>query len=430
MGSFPKLRSKNASAQLAWQYENPVSRSLFRHPTPREQRTLAPKSDDSQFLGYQGTVDSIHLLVPFPHNHLHLFRILYFPSPQICDRFADRELANILSQPTRHHSPVLAKRPDDHRCRHQDVFATNRNALRRFHVDSPLTDEATEAIYKSHNLHDLSVVIEKGTPRPSESLPNLTHLQIECEDRSDGLQLLRGAKLEFVNFNIKSGLANDFLEAFKEAALSSSSQNTLSAIYLFTEWPWNPNYTSLLPFTRLACLKILFSCDEDCSGMDDNVLIDLSRLMPNLQELCLGPVPCRRFSGGATTKGLVALAHNCPDLSSLRVHFQAAGLSDSPTGLETTRDAEHSGSWTGCALTDLDVGHIPVPEGSASMIALTLLRIFPRIETIDFEDEAWSEVADMIWRSKETIDCSSTYHHPAVSRKSLLTLLRSQSYDR
>ena len=282
-------------------------------------------------------------------------------------------------------------------------FATNQNALQWFQVNSPLTKEASEAIYKSRSLCGLSVVIEKGTSIPSVSLPNLEFLRVECEDGSDGLRLLHRAtfgELESINFEIEYGPINDFLEAFKEAALSSSIQNTLSTIYLFTEGPWNPNYSSLLPFTRLVHLHIIPPCDYSCSRVDDDIVVVLSQAMPELESLSLGNRPCHRFTGGVTTNGLMALARNCPNLSSLCLHFQVANLSDPPTGLETTRNAGGSASWTGCALTELEVGEIPIPEKSASIVALTLLRIFPQIKTIDFDNDGWIKVQDMICRSK------------------------------
>ena len=329
--------------------------------------------------------------------------------------------------------PLLSRDPMITAAVSEMFFATNRNILRRFHVDSPLTEEAAEAVCKSHNLCSLSVVVEKGAPIPSVSLPKLIRLQIECEDGGDGLQLLRGAtfgKLESIDFTVETSLTDDFLETFKVAALSSSIQNTLSAIYLFTEWSWNPNYSSLLPFTRLVDLKIIFPCDDDCLGADDDILVDLSRVMPKLESLCLGDWPCHQLTGGATAKGLTALARNCLNLSSLRVHFRAASLIDPPTDPETTLNVGYSALWAGCALTKLEVGGIPVPEGSASMVALALLRIFPRIETIDFMDTAWSEVEDMVFLSKLLDDCSSKYHHLTVLRNSSLTLLWSRSRDR
>ena len=310
-------------------------------------------------------------------------------------------------------------------------LTTNRNTLRRFHVDSPLTEEATEATYKSQNLCGLSVVIEKGTPMPSAPLPNLIHLQIRCDDGSDGLQLLRrvtSGKLKSVDFTIKSRPADDFLEAFKEAAFSSSIQDTLSAIRIVADWSWKPNYSSLLPFTRLVDLEIQTYCDDSCSRVDDDIIIDLSRAMPKLESLKLGSGPCRKFTGGVTVEGLVALAYNCPNLSSLCVHFQVASLSDPPTGPDTTRNAGYPASWTGCALTELEVGEMPVPEGSAPMVALTLLRIFPRIKSMGSWGRGWGEVEDMICRSKQIVDCSSKYHHLTILQNSSLTPLRRQTY--
>ena len=312
-------------------------------------------------------------------------------------------------------------------------LATNRNALRKFHVDFSLTEKASKAISKAQNLRSLSMVIERGTSIPPASLPNLISLQMECEEGSDVLQLFRGAKfgkLKSVRFHIVSRSIGDFLETFKAAALSSSIQNTLSVIRLTADWSWNPNYYSLLPFTQLVDLEIRFPCDDSCSGVDDRVLIDLSQAMPNLQSLKLGDWPCRRFTGGVTVNGLVALAYNCPNISSLRVHFQVASLSNPPISLGTTNNAGYPTSWASCALRVLQVGEIPVPEGLASMVSLTLLRIFPQIETIILGDEGWIEVEDMIRHPKRIVDCPSMYHHPTVPRSSSLTLLRSWSYDR
>ena len=313
------------------------------------------------------------------------------------------------------------------------LFATNQNALRRFHIDSPLTDEAAGAICKSQNLCALWVVTEKGTPILSASLPNLTYLRITCEDGSAGLQLLHRAtfgKLGTLNFTIKSRPIDDFLESFKGAALSSSIQNTLSVICLSAGQSWSPNYSSLLPFTRLVDLIIQSPCNGGCSRVDDGIVIDLSRAMPKLRALRLGDDPCHQFTGGVTAKGFAALAHNCPNLSSLCVHFQVDSLSYPPMDLEMARDAGYSSSWRGCALTKLVVGCTPVPEESAPMIALTLLRIFPQIEYIDFIDGAWVEVEDMIYRSQQIVNCSSKYHHLAIPRNSSLIILRSQIYDR
>ena len=291
------------------------------------------------------------------------------------------------------------------------LLVTNRNTLQKLDVDSPLTKEASEVLYQLPSLRSLSVVIEGVPSLPPASLPNLTELTIISDDDDDWPQLFHGAtlgKLEFVIFYSHSRQIGDFLGAFERAALSSSVQNTLSRLYLFTGCSWNPSYSALLPFTQMVALDIRFLCDGGCSStVDDSIVINLSRAMPKLQLLRLGENPCRQFATGVTAKGLVALAHHCQNLSLLRIHFQVTSLSATSVGPGVAPDAESTISWTGCALTDLEVGKIPVPEGSVLMVALTLLRIFPRLIFIDGTDEGWEKVANAICHSKGIFDRSS-----------------------
>ena len=277
-------------------------------------------------------------------------------------------------------------------------------------MDSPLTEEASEVLYKLPNLRGLSVVIEKGTRLPPASLPNLTDLTIRCEDEDDWPRLFHGAtlgKLEDINFYLESEQIGDFLGAFERAAVSLSVQNTLSKFYVFAQSSWNSNYSSLLPFTQLAFLEVEIPCDGGCSStVDDDIIISLSRAMPKLEILTLGSTPCGQSTGGVTTKGLLALAHHCPKLSSLCVHLRVASLCEPPGIPGLVPGAGSAASRTDCALEELIVGKTPVPEGSAMMIALTLLRIFPWLSWIVFRDEGWEEVENAINRSRETVGYS------------------------
>ena len=284
------------------------------------------------------------------------------------------------------------------------LLVTNRNNLQSLHVDSPLTEKASEVIYKLPNLCYLSVVIERETSLPSASLPNLIQLTIKCDNEDSWPRLFHGAtlrKLESVTIYPQSEQLGDLLGAFERAALSSSVQNTLSRLCLFASCSWNPVYSSLLPFTQLVDLDIRFSCHRGCSSrVDDDIVIDLSRAMPKLKYFRLGNAPCRQTTTGVTAKGLLALAHHCPSISALRVHFQLASLSAPLASPGMTSNAEFTTLWTDCALTDIEVGEMPVPEGSASAIALSLLRIFPRLRSIKFIDEGWEEVRIAISLSK------------------------------
>ena len=151
------------------------------------------------------------------------------------------------------------------------LLVANRNTLQEFCGYSPLTEEASEVLYKLPNLRSLSTAIKRETRLPSASLPNLTKLAIMCDDEDNWPRLFHGAtlgKLEYV----------DFLGAFKGAALSSSIQNTLSRFLITARRPWNPSYSSLLPFTQLVDLGVEFSCDGGCpSRVDDDIVISLLR---------------------------------------------------------------------------------------------------------------------------------------------------------
>ena len=306
------------------------------------------------------------------------------------------------------------------------LLATDRNALREFDVNSPLTEEASEVLYKLPNLRMLFVVIDEETSLPPALLPSLTELRITCDNEDDWLRLFRGAtlgKLESVTFYPRSEQIGDFLEAFEKAALSLSIQNTLSEFYLSTSHSWNPNYSSLLPFTQMVDLDIEFSCDGGCSStVDDDIVTSLSRVMPKLKHLKLGDDPCPQPTAGVTAKGFVALAHHCPNLSTLRVHFQVASLSVPPASPDMTPDAEPAASWVDCALTDLIVGEIPVPEESVLIVALTLARIFPHIEYIDHVDENWEKVMCAICLSRRITDHSGKEQPSPHLEVTLVTL--------
>jgi len=280
------------------------------------------------------------------------------------------------------------------------VLTTNRNTLQEFRTNSLLTKEASEVVYQLPNLRNLSVVISRETPLPSASLPNLTNLTITCNDEGDWSRLFHRAtlgKLESVTFFHHSVHIGDFLGTFSRVALSLSLQNTLSGFHVVTSRSWSPNYSSLLPFTQLVDLEIEFSCDIECSSnLDDDMIIALSRAMPKLRALQIGDIPCGESTTGVTAKGLLALALHCPNLFVLRIHIQVASLSAPPASPGTVLNTEPAASWTNCALTDLTVGEKTVPEESASMVALTLLRIFPRIGSIDFIGEGWGKVEGAI----------------------------------
>ena len=288
------------------------------------------------------------------------------------------------------------------------VLTTNRNALRAFCVDYPLTDEACEVIYKLPYLRKLATVIDEPSSH-TMTLPNLTSIQVTYNDDHDWLQAFSGASLEnldSVTIQSESGSIDDFLEAFKGVALTTSMPATLSEFFFHTSRPWRPSYRSLLPFTQLTCLSVKFSCNSGCSStIDDDTVTDLARAMPKLNSLHIGHAPCET-PADVTTKGLSALARHCPRLSDLCIHFRLASLD--PEQIPSPIPADESGApRIDCALRCLWVGCMPLPEESTLMVTLTLLRIFPQLEDLVYGDDTWEAVADAIYKSKQLANWSS-----------------------
>ena len=290
------------------------------------------------------------------------------------------------------------------------LIANNPNTFRSVRVDSPLTEEVRGVISKLPNLRELSVIIEEGTSLPSVILPNLTELVVKYYRDGDLLRMFHGAtfgKLEDVTFISKSEQNSNFLEAFERVALAASVQNTLTQFSLYTSNLWRPNYSSLLPFTHLTHLDIGFPCDAGCSSrVDDEIIINLSRAIPKLGTLRLGDSPCSEIPIGVTSKGLMALANHCPDLSELQIHFQVASLITPLANHGMPSNVEFIALRRDCALSELNVGEIPVLEESVSVVAVTLARIFPHLQCIEYVDENWAKVDDAIRTSRRIFDYS------------------------
>ena len=281
------------------------------------------------------------------------------------------------------------------------LLAFNQDSLQIFHVDSPLSKEAREVVFRLPKLSGLWVVIEGHTLLPPVELPNLTEIDLEYDDHLDWLQGFRGAalgKLESVSFCSQSEQIGDFLGAFESVALTSSVQNTLSSFMFTTSRSWYPNYSSLLSFKQLEKLVIEFTCDDGCSSkVDDDVITTLAQAMPKLEILQLGGMPCKTRTG-PTVHGLIALAFHCLHLSELRIHFQGDSLVCAATSAATTFIPidEPVVPREDCALTDLMVGCIPIPTKSAARVTPVLLQIFPRILNVHYANPEWRTVAQNI----------------------------------
>jgi len=290
------------------------------------------------------------------------------------------------------------------------LLTCNLDTLRYFLVDSALTKEANQFVCQLHNLRGLWLVFPKHTSLPALSLPNLTELDVEYHDY-DWLRVFNEAKLSKLReivFHAKCDQIGNFLEAFEIGFASSAS--TLSEFRFYTSRSWNPSYHSLLSFRQLQELVIEFPCLDGCSSsVDDEIVTTLARAMPKLETLQLGKAPCQAPSN-VTVQGLIALAHHCPCLLKLCIHFQTDSLAGALTGEVTPVPSPGKSRLLrdDCTLATLEVGRIPLPQQSRLPVVFTLLRIFPHLLLIEYVNEEWKWVADTIKLSQK-ID--SLVHH-------------------
>ena len=63
---------------------------------------------------------------------------------------------------------------------------------------------------------------------------------------------------------------------------------------------------------------------------------------------------------------------------------------------QSSSGGEHAVQGSDCALTDLEVGEIPIPAGSGSLVSLILLHIFPRLLNVRYISQEWKAVAKTI----------------------------------
>jgi hypothetical protein len=230
-------------------------------------------------------------------------------------------------------------------------------------------------------------------------LPNVTLniIEIDASYRRDHgwLQTFRAATLGKLSSITFFGLDSPkgFLEAFESVAHATSIPATLSRFLFFTPRDWEPNYLSLLPFTRLKQLVIEFSCRRGCSStIDDDIITDLARTLPELEILRFGKFPCGTPTG-ITAKGFAVLARYCPRLSCLSIHFQIASLSSSDVP-RVTSDDDTAMPREECALKELHVGFTSLPDESASTVIETLTSIFPHLKSIDFFNRSWDDAVE------------------------------------
>ena len=133
---------------------------------------------------------------------------------------------------------------------------------------------------------------------------------------------------------------------------------------------------TLTPFVNMHTLVLSARCDGTCRfRFRHEHVVELSRQMPQLRYLNFGGRPCANDSM-STDIGfdtLTELAHNCPDLSRLTVHFNPDRFIRPAGRVKPNRNVSH---W--------DVGNavLPADPMAPTLIAMWAAELFPNAAII------------------------------------------------
>jgi hypothetical protein len=286
--------------------------------------------------------------------------------------------------------------------------------LRKYNVDSPISASALRHIIQLPSLAEFWLVVDSfqlPTPLPVVVFPSLRLLDVEYSGDHTWLELLRAIEnpvLTSIFIECSGSDVAQFMKAFQLTIAECKMQERLEEFRVRSqdEFKISPAIIACtLSFKNLTSLKVLSECSPGvCQTFeltDDNVDL-LTKAMPHLESLAIGEEPCG-IPSQITFKSLYTISRRCPQLTSLRIHFNpeffvskidtdaqsgdvALGLPD----LKTQSDL--------CCVATIEVGNIPLPSESNTsyIMALGLLGVFPRLEKLEYDDGDWEDIDDMI----------------------------------
>ena len=294
------------------------------------------------------------------------------------------------------------------------LLSCNPNLLSGFCVASPISEAALLRAAQLPELQEFSV--RGGTPGLSDPLPltifpSLRMILISTGRLPTWLEILRHTQSKHL-----TDLSIDFEDNGNLSAISSHLQysgihRTLTELRLCPGEEWIIDRVSIAPLLvlgELTSLKIFAACEDQCIFLlSDKDIENLVKAMPKLEALSLG-IPCpEQMRGDLTVKSLLAIAKHCKALETLKIHINCQSIVTDTDGREFPGPFDFhaevpseaiSSDYDGCPLRSAVFGSCPIPmdEEGEIIIALTLLRLFPRLSEVlwyPFEDlSPWSSI--------------------------------------
>ena len=279
------------------------------------------------------------------------------------------------------------------------LLKCNPGKLRHFHVRTTLSNEAFIHATQLPNLEvffmktGLDNEMELGAPLPRSTFPSLELLEINAIDttRSPLLRTIadiqsktfRRLKLEF-----PAEEWGTFVPAMLVAIHHSGSYQTLTKFCIRPEGRFDVDTAFIRPLlflAQLTDLEIEILCGRQCPfKLSDEDIEELVKAMPKLESLCLGSFPCSHPANN-TIRSLMSIATHCKHLNELVIHANVEAVIDEVSQRGSRGGDQTSGDplsiFVECPVKSIIFGPCFIPDEArgATVFAITLLRLFPRL---------------------------------------------------
>ena len=294
------------------------------------------------------------------------------------------------------------------------LLSCNPNLLSSFRVASPISEAA---LLRAAQLPELKEFFFRGgtpglsNPLPLTMFPSLRTILISTGRLPTWLEVLRHIQSKHL-----TGLSINFEDNGNLSTISSHLQysgvhRTLTELRVCPREGWIIDGVSIAPLLvlrELTSLAIFTVCEDQCIFLlSDKDIENIVKAMPKLEDLSLG-IPCsQQMPGNLTVKSLLVIAKHCKALETLKIHINCESIVTGADGREFPGPFDFhtevpseviSSDYDGCPLRSAVFGSCPIPmeEEGGIILALTLLRLFPRLNEVrwyPFEDlSPWSSV--------------------------------------
>jgi hypothetical protein len=301
------------------------------------------------------------------------------------------------------------------------LLSCNPNLLRKFCVASPISEAALLHAAQLLELQEFS--LRGGTPGLSDPLPltifpSLRTLLISMGALPTWLEVLRHVQSKrLVDLSIDFTVGTGDLSTISTHLQYSGIHRTLTVLRLCPADGWILNraaITPLLVLGELTTLDIFAVCERELCGfsLSDEDIERLVKAMPKLVNLSLGTPCSAQARDDLTVKSLLAIAKHSKALQFLTMHINCESIVMSAHEREFpglfdfhTRPPSEAipSDYDGCPLRSVRFGSSPIPvdDEGGIILALTLIRLFPRLAQVLWhpseQESPWRSVNILVY---------------------------------